>query len=212
MHPPGWVCRRLAELHPQLRLGWAGRQRQNDDELNPGSFALVQLYHKQDTGSVDDPTTFRLLWDVDPVVDEHGETTIVRKERGPIFNKNGGTRRDWDSLSRVPVFVATLDESYGMDTSDVLSGRFLESVRLWMTPIERRMRESAREKGRQLAGAIDDVAHEATGDLLKEAQKSDAASVVMADKHARDDIVNLEKRVEAQGKVEDSFELPPLDA
>ena len=212
MHPPGWVCRRLAELHPQLRLGWAGRQRQSEDELNPGSFALVQLYHKQDTGTLEDPSTFRLLWDVDPVVNEHGETTVVKKERGPIFNKNGGGRRDWDSLFRVPVFVAALDESFGMTTEDVLSGRFLETIRHWMTPIDRRMRESAREKGRNLASAIDDVAHEATGDLLKDAQKSDAASVIMADKHARGDIENLEKRVEAQGKVEDSFELPPLDA
>ena len=212
MHPPGWVCRRLHQLHPQLRLAWAGRQRQNDDELNPGSFALVQLYHVQDTGSVDDPVSYRLRWDVDPVVGDDGQTTMVKKERGPIFGKNGSTRRDWDNLFRVPMFIATLDESFGMGTDDVLSGRFLESIRLWLTPIERRMRESAREKGRDLSGAIDDVAHEATADLLKSAQKSDAASVIMADKHARSDVVNLEKRVEAQGKVEDSFELPPLDA
>ena len=212
MHPPGWVCRRLHELHPQLRLAWAGRQRRHEDELNPGSFALVQLYHVQDAGRVDDPTTFRLLWDVDPVVNEDGETTMKRAERGPIFDKNGGTRRDWDNLSRVPVFVATLDEQYGMSTEDVLSGKFLSSVKLWMTPIERRMRESAREKGRQLAGVMDDVAHEATNDLLKSSQRSDAATVIMANKHAREDIVNLEKKVEARGKVEDSFELPPLDA
>jgi len=212
MHPPGWVCRRLHELHPQLRLGWAGRQRQHEDELNPGSFALVQLYHVQDTGRADDPTTFRLLWDVDPVVGDDGQTTMVKTNRGPIFNKSGGTRRDWDDLSRVPVFVATLNEDYEMSTEDVLSGRFLESVRLWMTPIERRMRESAREKGRQLAGVMDDVAHEATSDLLKSSHRSDAASVVMANKHAREDVIKLEKKVEARGKVEDSFELPPLDA
>lgn len=212
MHPPGWVCRRLHQLHPQLRLAWAGRQRQHDDELNPGSFALVQLYHVQDTGRVDDPTTFRLLWDVDPVVGDDGETTMVKANRGPIFGKNGTTHRDWDNLSRVPVFVATLDESYGMGTEDVLSGKFLDSIRLWLTPIERRMRESAREAGRNLAGVIDDVSHEASSDLLKESHKSDAASVIMANKHAKDDMVKLEQRVEAQGAVEDSFELPPLDA
>ena len=100
MHPPSWVCRRLHQLHPQLRLAWAGRQRQHDDELNPGSFALVQLYHVQDTGRVDNPTTFRLLWDVDPLVGEDGETTMVKADRGPVFSKNGTTHRDWDNLSR----------------------------------------------------------------------------------------------------------------
>ena len=212
MHPPSWVCRRLHQLHPQLRLAWAGRQRQHDDELNPGSFALVQLYHVQDTGRVDNPTTFRLLWDVDPLVGEDGETTMVKADRGPVFSKNGTTHRDWDNLSRVPVFVATLDESYNITTKDVLSGKFLDSIRLWLTPIERRMRESAREKGRQLAGVMDDVAHEATSDLLKASHRSDAASVTMANKHAKEDIAKLEKKVEARGRVEDSFELPPLDA
>ena len=99
-----------------------------------------------------------------------------------------------------------------MGTEDVLSGKFLDSIRLWLTPIERRMRESAREAGRNLAGVIDDVSHEASSDLLKESHKSDAASVIMANKHAKDDMVKLEQRVEAQGAVEDSFELPPLDA
>lgn len=212
MHAPGWVCRRLHELHPQLRLAWAGREKQHADELNPGAFALVQLYHVHDTGHVDCPTTFRLLWDVNPVVGDDGETHMRKVERGPIFNKNGGTKRDWDNLSRVPVFVATLDEEYDMGPDDVLSGRFLDSIRHWMTPIERRMRESAREAGRTLSGAIDDVAHEVSADLVKESHKSDAATVIMANKHAKADMVAAEKATEMRGDIKDAFELPPMDA
>ena len=210
MHAPGWVCRRLHDLHPQLRLAWAGRGKKYDGELNPGSFALVQLYHISDTGKTDDLTTYRMLWGSEAVRGEDGEVRTKRVERGPVYNKSGGCSPDWDPAFRVPVFVATLDEDYDLSTRDVLSGQFLTSIERWMTSIERRMRESAREKGRTLASTIDDVGHVVAGDLVKESNKSDAATVIMANKHAKPDVEKLEKQVEARGTIADSFELPPV--
>jgi molybdopterin converting factor small subunit len=209
MHAPGWVCRRLHKLHPQLRLAWAGKPKKND-ELNPGAFALIQLYHISDTGNADDPNMYRMLWDVDAVEGKDGAVRTKRVDRGPIFNKNGGCSRDWDPAFRVPVFVATLDEDYGVTEEEVLNGKFLSSIERWMVPIERRMRESARENGRNFARAVDDVAHDASGDLLRDSQKSDAATVIMANKHAKKDIEAMEAKVEARGKLEDAFELPPV--
>ena len=80
-----------------------------------------------------------------------------------------------------------------------------------MTPIERRMRESAREAGRNLSGVIDDVAHEVSADLVKESNKSDAATVIMANKHAKADMVAAERAIEARGEIKDAFELPAMD-
>ena len=212
MHAPGWVCRRLHELHPQLRLAWAGRDKKYDGELNPGSFALVQLYHISDTGRSDDLTTYRMLWGSESYQGDDGEVRTRRIERGPVFNRNGGCSPDWDPAFRVPVFVATLDKDYELSTEQVLSGEFLVDVKRWMTSIERRMRESARAKGRALASTIDDVGHTVAGDLVRESNKTDAATVVMANKHAKPDIEKLEKQIESRGNLADSFELPPVAA
>ena len=212
MHAPAWVCRRLHDLHPQLRLAWAGREKKYEGELNPGSFALVQLYHISDTGKSDDLTTYRMLWDTESYQGKDGEVRTRRVERGPVFNKSGGCSRDWDPAFRVPVFVATLDEDYDLTTREVLDGSFLTSVKRWMTSIERRMRESAREKGRTLASTIDDVGHTVAGDLMKDSQKSDAATVIMANKHAKPEMEKLERQAQARGSIEDSFELPPVNA
>ena len=212
MHPPVWICQALHQLHPQLRLGWAGRRRQHEEELNPGSFALVQLYHISDVGDLSDPETFRQPWDFQASTNGLGVTHLEHVERGPIFNRRGGSKRDWDSAFRVPIFVATLDESYGMDTEDITSGRFLGDIERWMVPIERRMREGARAKGKQVANAAEAVASEITKDLHRSSQKADEATVIMANKHAKPDLVEMDRRNEARGDLEDVFALPPVEA
>jgi hypothetical protein len=102
-----------------------------------------------------------MLWDTESYQGKDGEVRTRRVERGPVFNKNGGCSRDWDPAFRVPVFVATLDEDYDLTTREVLDGSFLTSIKRWMTSIERRMRESAREKGRTLASTNGEQAREA---------------------------------------------------
>lgn len=83
MHPPSWICKELERIHPQLRLGWVGRDRSGPaDELNKGSFALIQLYHQRDASR-----TFFTPWNA----------------TGPVF----GT--DYDRLARVPVYLADIE-------------------------------------------------------------------------------------------------------
>lgn len=83
MHPPEWVLKKLQELHPQVRLGWIGQDREgSEDELNKGHFALIQLYQVRDS----ERTYFGDEW----------------SDRGPIYGK------PFDRLSRVPRYLADL--------------------------------------------------------------------------------------------------------
>ena len=116
--------------------------------MNPGDFALIQLYHISDVGDLNDPSTFRTLWNVQPTLDENGDTRFEKIDRGPIFNKRGGTTRDWDPLFRVPIFVATLNEEFGVSVEDILTGRIVEHIKRWMRPIVQRVTESAVEQGK----------------------------------------------------------------
>ena len=211
MHPPSWICESLYRIHPLLRLAWHGREKRHENELNPGCFALIQLYHVSDVAEFEDPTTFRLPWVADPVEGSDGATRLKRVNRGPIFNKEGGTRMDWDSAFRVPIFVATLDGAYDISTNDVLTGRFLDDVRRWMVPIKRRVSESAIEAGRRLESKAENVAGQMTDFLAYEANKPDAATAVMANKHAKGDMDKLEKRLEkAHGQLADYYSPPEV--
>ena len=107
--------------------------------------------------------------------------------------------------------MATLDEAYGLTTEDVLDGFFLHVVRRWMTPIQNRVQESAYEAGKNLESKADDIAGQMTDFLAHEANKSDATTVIMADKHAKSDLNKLEKRLESsQGQLEDYYSSPEV--
>jgi hypothetical protein len=175
--------------------------------LNPGSFAIVQLYHIKDVGDPDEPVAYRTRWDIDFVADDFGDVGPKRVYRGPIFNRHGGTVPDWDPLFRKPVYVANL-EDYGFSAEQVKSGEFLVTLKEWLTPIKRRIVESAREQGRVLQRATEDIADEATDFLWREAQKSDATSVIMANKHAKEGMAELE-RAKERGASLPSYYMPP---
>ena len=79
MHAPDWVCTELERIHPWVRLGWLGEKRQSpDEELNKGSFFLLQLYHARDAA-----LTMYCPWE----------------DAGPVW----GSR--YDPLRRVPVII-----------------------------------------------------------------------------------------------------------
>jgi hypothetical protein len=180
--------------------------------LNPGSFALVQLYHVSDVAEstdFDETSTFRLPWVADPVEGGDGVTRMKRVNRGPIFSRDGSTRADWDSAFRVPIFVATLNEEYGMATEDVLSGRFLAEVRRWMIPIERRIKESAIERGVNLDSKANEVAGQMTDYLAYEANKPDATTVIQANKHCKEDMVKAENRLARSDTQLKDYYMPP---
>lgn len=75
MYAPEWVCRKLSDFHPNLRIGWDGKER---------TFGLVHLYHWSDAQK-----TYRQFW----------------QDHGPIFSKSGRPRPDWDLHQRVPVYI-----------------------------------------------------------------------------------------------------------
>jgi len=80
MHAPDWVSDELYRIHKNCRLGWVGQDREGpDDELNKGTFGLIQLYHRRDA----EKTYFGDFWN----------------DRGPIFG------RSFDSLFWVPIYI-----------------------------------------------------------------------------------------------------------
>jgi hypothetical protein len=201
MHPPSAICKSLYRLHPYLRLAWLGRDKKCEDELNPGNFALVQLYHNRDCGSYAEPATYREFWEVTPHWTEGGQLISKRIERGPIFNRHGGTTRDWDPLFRKPIFVQIFENTY-----DVFSGKIIYEVKYYMNSIVERIMKSAKDKGKRVKAHTQDLSREMSDYLLWEANKHTSSAPIMANKHARADYVNhvVNRRVD----FEDAF-MPP---
>lgn len=176
----------------------------------------MQLYHKRDAGSYDDPQSYRAFWDVDTVWDELGTPYVRKVERGPLFSKSGSPRRDWDPFERVPIFVATLDATFqGYDgeplsTEDVFSGKVVLTIRRWMDSITRRSFAAAKEKGREVRRRADDISEAITDTIWHEANKHDADYTPIAKKHQAQDagVQRMHKQLDRQGELEDVF-LPP---
>ena len=80
MEAPAWVCKKLAEVDPNARIGFDGK-----------NFALVKLYRSRDLEKkfIADPDYWR--------------------SRGPVFNKEGGIQPDWDLIERVPCAVSVMN-------------------------------------------------------------------------------------------------------
>jgi hypothetical protein len=183
MYAPSEMCERLYRIHPQLRLAWAGRPPAFEGELNPGSFAIIQLYHIQDAGRVGEEVTFRQFWDVDHVINETGDMDTRRIDRGPIFSRTGRVVRDWNTSLRVPIFVATIDDRFvdpvtelKLSTWDVYSGRFLDTMRYWLMPIKDRIKAQVELRNKEIAVAADEVGRDMADFLWWEANKASSRS------------------------------------
>lgn len=216
MHPPSDMCKRLWRIHPQLRLAWAGRPPTYQGELNPGSFAVVQLYHISDVGRPGEEHTFRQLWDVDWIADEYGYLKTKRVSRGPIFSKDGLPRKDWSPL-RVPIFVCTIDEAYHdavtgepLGADDVWSGKFLDSIRHWLMPIKDRVKKSHALRNQEIADEAEETAAEMGDFLLWEANKADQRSdASMARKFYRDELeAHEQKQQAADERLRNTYRVP----
>ena len=216
MHPPVAACQALARLHPHLRLAWEGRAPEYKGEINPGNFAIVQLYHWSDCGDLEDPLTFREFWDLTTAQNDAGGFYRKRQDRGPIFAADGSTKRDWASGDRYPVFVATLDKNYQgfdgwpMGLDDVFSGRFILTVRQWLTPIEDRIATARKQKGYAFAAAAEQISGEMTDELMFEANKTSETGVRMAKKHIKEQDGSLREYLDKKkGRLKDRFFMPP---
>lgn len=178
MYAPAHACKALFRLHPQLRIGWVGRDKRNEDDFNRGSFAVVQLYHIQDAGTPDEPVGYREFWHVAPFLTENGELYNRRIDRGPIYNRLGGSTPDWDPLFRVPMFIMTLDEQFKyangevIKREDVFSGKFIEAVHYNLGGIVDRIVKGRRDRGRELDQKANDLGQEMGSFLWHEANKT----------------------------------------
>lgn len=226
MHLPAHLCRSLYRIHPQLRFAWVGREKAYEGELNPGSFAVVQLYHNRDAGTPDYPNTFREFWDVGFIPDMYGAPILGPVSRGPIFSRNGSLRRDWDPLQRSPMLISVLDGYKPQDEFveedgdanfshyDVFSGRVLLTIRQWLLSPYARFVHSAKQKGKEFRSKVQNIAHEASSELWADANKSDTTSVTLAKKHQKDDLgvqqLNAWKDRGGSASIEESFMPPPL--
>jgi hypothetical protein len=210
LHATSDICKALYRLHPQLRLAWVGRERTYPDELNAGSFGLVQLYHSRDVGTPDDPVTYREFYDVTVRPDAFGGYELGHVDRGPIFSRTGSTRRDWDYLTRTPMLIGVLSD-YGVSHYDVFSKRFLTAVQYWLTSPYDRAVQAAKAKGREAKRKVRDMGDQMAADLWKSAQRSDATSTTMSKKHAAQDIgvKQLRQWKERGGKDWENAFMPP---
>lgn len=182
-----WACQSLANLNKMARLAWMGRKPRYDGEVDPGDFALVQLYPKRLVGPLDMPYILSELWDYTLGVDQYGQPETRRISRGRLYDRKGGLTRDYDTISWIPVLVAKFAD-FGVANSAVPHGGFLPLVRAWSEDIIARHKRSAEEKGRALSADASAIAEENTDFLWSMAQNTDAWS---------DRTTTKEERVEA---------------
>lgn len=184
MHPPSFVCRSLFRLDPQIRLAWMGRKPAYQGELNPGSFCLVQLWHRDHYGSYAKPNTPNELWNVRPKIMPLGKVELVRAERGPVFSKDGSIKPDWNPFAYELVYRANLRD-FGISTEEVLSGAMLRKIERFYRPMKERMEEDRRQHISAVRDTAERVGREAGMRLYQGLQQHDIRLPVMT----REDVV-----------------------
>lgn len=91
-------------------------------------------------------------------------------DRGPIFG------RSFDRLARVPIMLHLIEPE------DVFSGKVVVDLKRWMTPIGKRMLESARERGKQYQTEVDNLAGEMGSRMYWDAHHGGSATIPEAQK------------------------------
>lgn len=168
MEPPRWVCERLAEIHPWVRLGWIKNGNLcNEDAESGGEFAVVQLMHIRDSGPKWRPRTIREFWDVHTVQIGPEQFVMERIERGTLYNRRGGVSPDWDPLTRQPVIIAGVDKQFGLSVHSVFDGRIISWLRAQAKPAREILKE--RVHGARAAGVrLEDKVKNLTGLMSEE--------------------------------------------
>lgn len=186
MHAPAHVCLELYRTHKWIRIAWMGRERRHDDDLNRGSFVIVQLLHVKDAGPIWNPKTVKDMWDVETFQTQAGNWDLRPSWRGPIFNRFGGTTPDWDPLLRRPVMSVVCSPQHGLSTQAVFDGSIVTYVKNSMRSAREKLQDvvNARaSKGRELDAKMKDLSSEMSDHLWFEAQKTAASGPIIAKKH-----------------------------
>ncbi len=205
MLPSSWICTALHRINPKLRLAWHGRERDELNDINAGDFALVQLFPAQRVGPLHDPVIYSELWSVSPRMNEHGQMEMVKIDRGPIFNRRGGTALDYDPLMEIPIYIINLG-GLGFDKYRVLNGEFLLHLPRWGTSAKKRMKASMEAQYRQAKSQVKDMAGEASDFLWREANKTGATTPTVTWDDARADVTKMYEKQEHR-KLESYYSL-----
>lgn len=204
MFAPAHVCQALFQKNKQLRFAWWGKHDPRSTELNQGTFAVVRLYP---TRALKD--TAKELWDRTLRMNNVGGFYWDRDEKGPIFNAHGGTDPDWDVLSRCPVIEILANRQFKMSHRDVYSGALASWSQVVSNVEHKRDRAKfLRKEGQALQAKADDVAQASLDHIYYEANKASEPSVIMANKHVREEYGNVaglaEKRSD-ENRLDDLF-------
>lgn len=203
MELSAWVCKDLARAYPRARIGWVGRKKRSESEIDPGDFVLVELLPWFIVGRLDSPMLPDELWDYTMGINAYGAPEMQRISRGRLWNAKGGLTADWDPLALVPVYVAKF-EDYGIPNSAIpqnilcqrkyAGGRTL--IEEWRRPMRERIAETAKEAGQSLDAELKDLVAEEVDKLWSVAQNSDAGTALTT----REERVELQRRaVEGEG-------------
>jgi hypothetical protein len=176
MEAPAWLCKKVFEIAPYARLGWAGEPSKDPNILNPGGFAIIELARAHEVGSLDEPRIPQELWKVTTRANRHGQAIRCRIDRGPIFNRWGGTTPDYDALNYVPVFVGR-PKDYGVSEHAFYHGAVIPMLRRWETKVKERVAEDRNEKAKIVKAQLDDVSRDGTERLWSMAQRSGESSI-----------------------------------
>jgi hypothetical protein len=196
MHAPRTACEQLFRFHSKCRLGWHGYPRKNEDDLNAGSYALIQLYHISDIGRFDNRKTFMQFWD-DP--DYYF---------GPIFDKHGGCTRDWDPLFWIPIYVANLNQ-FGIATQDVFSGKFIQTIKPWAANQLKTAKKKREDKVRLERQRRDDLLDQMGDHWWKEMNKTGETSPLCTREEKIEAQKYMEhKKIQMDQQLEDDFAIP----
>lgn len=166
----------------------------------------MQLFHISNCGDIEDPDTFREYWYVTNRIGESGIMERVKVDRGPIFDRHGKISLDYDPLFRIPIYVMSLNESFGFpwvdeagnsirikNIEDTMSGTFLLALNYWLTPAKTRIKKNRaelcddlRSRGEEIGGTISDH-------LWFEANKTgETHNHGLAYKHYKDEIARYD--------------------
>lgn len=196
MEAPAWLCKKLGEIAPFARLAWDGVRRRKD-EVDPGSFALVELVPKLKVGSLDEPILPNELWYVTTRADKFGKAVQQKIDRGAIFNAKGGFVPDWDMLNYVPVYIARFRDyqipwestkanpSY-FTNARVYHGAIIPLIHRWDSSTrQKRIEDSRKAKAKEVKDQLQAVSEEGTKFLWHEANKTGATTYSYVTKEER---------------------------
>lgn len=213
MEAPAWLCKKVYEIAPYVRLAWAGEPRRQN-ELNPGGYAIVELARTTDVGSLDEPNIPQEIWHVTTRSNRFGQAERRRIDRGSIFAANGSTVPDWDLLAHVPVYVGKFTdyeipwarvvrgELFPKFTNDMIyHGACIPMINRWASSLKARMERSRRVKAKEVRDELMDISKDGTERLWSKANETGATtySTVTREERIAAHADILEKKADFEG-------------